>query len=241
MPVIRIYVPNSFENYNHLVVCSETGLAAAVDPFDADLLLLTSQQHQVKINQIWITHEHGDHIRHVDPLKALTDATVYAPISCQGRLEADHWLAHDQRFTLGQLTIQHWLTPGHTPGHGIYLQQNTDKPWAIFGDTLFNAGVGNVRSGNVTDLYHTVQMLKQRLSDDTEVFTGHDYIGTNIAFTLAQNAENASAKRLQDKVNTQTPETRLTTTWGLEKQINLFLQAPNLEAFTSLRQRRDQW
>lgn len=241
MSVIRIYVPNSFQNYNHLVVCSETGLAAAVDPFDADLLLQISQQHQVKINQIWVTHEHGDHIRHVAQLKALTAATVYAPINCQGRFEADHWLAHDQTFKLGQLAIQHWLTPGHTPGHGIYLQQNTEKPWAIFGDTLFNAGVGNVRSGNVTDLYHTVQMLKQRLSNDTEVFTGHDYITTNIAFTLAQNAENASAKRLQEKVNTQTPETRLTTTWGLEKQINLFLQAPNFETFTSLRQRRDQW
>jgi hydroxyacylglutathione hydrolase len=219
-------------------VCPDSRKAAIVDPFNADLFLNYANTHNLSVEQIWITHEHPDHIKDLMPLQKLTNAPVYAPKACAGLFHTDVLLEDNEAFALGNCSINHLLTPGHTPGHGIFWQPDH---WAIFGDTVFNAGIGNTKSGNTHVLYDTVQRLKRVMSDTVQVYTGHDYIETNLQFTLTQQPQHSVAQQLLEQVTLQTPETRLISNWSLEKEINLFLNAPSREAFIELRALRDNW
>jgi hydroxyacylglutathione hydrolase len=257
MNVIRTFVPGSFANYNHLVYCEKTNEAAAIDPFDADFLIDIAKQNHLTITQIWITHEHGDHIKDVAKLKALTQVPVFAPISCKNKLDADFWLENEQSVLLGQESLVHLLTPGHIAGHGVYLYQNKETPesdFIIAGDTLFNAGVGNVKSGNVEELYQSIEKLHQRLTPGCRLFSGHDYIETNLKFTLHYCPDLTSARDTLKRVEAQTPDTRSIQTWQQELSYNLFLRLDSEEVisitgsnkdlknrFIRLRELRDQW
>lgn len=258
MDVIRTYVPDSFANYNHLVFCPTTRQAAAVDPFDAHHLQKVASEHRLTITQIWITHEHGDHIRDLPKLKAMTDAEVYAPMTCSGLFEADVWLEDNQAVKIGLGEVRHWLTPGHTPGHGVFIRQDAEQPetdFIICADTLFNAGIGNTRSGNVEELYETIERLQGQLSDSTRLFPGHDYIETNLNFTLHHFPEAETARKVLDSVSQQTPDTRSIMRLADERQYNPFLcldadwlsgqddfaELSRKQRFLEIRSRRDQW
>lgn len=257
MQVIRTYVPNSLQNYNHLVVCEHSGNAAAVDPFDADHLMRVAREHQVTIAAIWVTHEHGDHTRHVDELKQRTQAPVYAPAPCQGLFEADIWLDDGDTVELGEESAEFWLTPGHTPGHGVFYAPQSPAV-LICGDTLFNAGVGNTRSGRTDVLFNSIGRIEERTHPDARIYPGHDYLPNNIAFTLNVLPGLEAARRLQHEAQQQDPDTRVITTMRQEKEVNLFLRlddpilievlrqrgfdaATRQDRFTALRQLRDQW
>lgn len=257
MKVIRTYVPDSFANYNHLVYCEHTNQAAAVDPFDADHLTALASENGLKITQIWITHEHGDHIRDAEKLKAMTHAQIVAPVTCRSTVSADLYLDNSSDVQIGDCTLSLFLTPGHTPGHCVYLYQNSDQPeqdFIIAGDTLFNAGIGNINSGNIDELYQSIEFLKSRLAPETSLYCGHDYIETNLRFTLNHVPANAAAQKTLDVVKEQTPDTRAVQTWQQELEYNLFLRldceevaeitdhgSSPLERFTQLRHLRDRW
>jgi hydroxyacylglutathione hydrolase len=236
--VIRLYIPKSAQNYNHLVVCTDSRKAAIVDPFNADIAIDQAEKNKVDIEQIWITHEHPDHTLALGEVKKRTHALVYAPETCKGLFDADAWLTDEQVFSLGECQIQHLLTPGHTPGHGIFWQADE---WAICGDTLFNAGVGNTKSGDVAILYQTINRLKSLFTDSVKIFVGHDYLVTNLKFALKQQPNLRVAKQLLNIATDETAHTRTITTWAQEKEINLFLNASDEQAFRKLRSLRDQW
>lgn len=257
MPVIRTYVPESLQNYNHLVYCDHNGLAAAVDPYNADHLLALAEDNSVKITQIWITHEHGDHIRHLDELKIKTGAAVFAPAACKGKFLADHWLSDGESLNLGHLEAHYWFTPGHTPGHGVFYIAG-ESPELLCGDTLFNAGVGNTRSGNVETLFQSLSLILERCASDTVLYPGHDYLINNLKFALSLEPNQSSALQWLEQCVNQTPQGRATTTLNDEYQFNPFLRLSDpgliealqirgcgthtpLERFTALRQLRDQW
>lgn len=257
MPVFRTFVPESLQNYNHLVYCPDSGQAAAVDPFDANHLMNVADTQSFKLTQIWITHEHGDHIRNLSELKARTNAVVFAPEACKGKFEADHWLIDGDTLSIGETRANYWYTPGHTPGHGVFYLPD-EAPELICGDTLFNAGVGNTRSGNVETLFHSIMLLLERCAADTRIYPGHDYILNNLNFALSLEPDLAVAQDWVKDCTAQTPETRATTRLQDEYLFNPFLRLedPNLitalqdgghdtstplSRFSALRQLRDRW
>lgn len=257
MRVIRTYVPDSFQNYNHLVCCEQQRACAAVDPYDADHLLALARQENLSIEAIWITHEHPDHIRHLDELRAATGARVHAPAALVGKLAADIWLEDGDTLSIGDGQASFWFTPGHTPGHGVfYLEQ--DEPALICGDTLFNAGVGNTRSGSTDVLHDSLAIIRERTAEDAWIYPGHDYLPNNIAFTLSLLPELPAALALKAESDAQTPDTRTITSFGQELEFNLFLRLDDpdlaralaergyatetrLDRFRALRALRDQW
>lgn len=258
MQIIRTFVPNSFENYNHLAFCPHTRKAAAVDPFDARHIEDLAQAHHLTITQIWITHEHGDHIRELSKLKALTNAEVYAPNTCKDRFDADHWLGDEDSITLGHCDARHLLTPGHTPGHGVFVYHDAaghNDDFAICGDTLFNGGVGNVRSGNVDELYETVAKLQMALPEKCFIYNGHDYITTNLKFVKHHFPACSAANEWLSKVESQDNDSRSIQSLATERSYNPFLnltadwltahpeftELSPKERFVKLRGMRDQW
>lgn len=258
MNIIRTFVPGSFANYNHLAYCPDTRETAAVDPFNAEHLLGIAKEHDLNITQIWLTHEHGDHIKDMAKLKAQTGATVKAPVSCMGKFEADEWLDDNQLVELGKTHCRHYLTPGHTPGHGVYIIDDKDKPEnnaIVCGDTLFNGGVGNVKSGNVEELFQSVQRILIITPENASVYNGHDYIETNLNFVLKHFPTCLAAQKTMDLVSQQTPDSRSIQRLDQEREYNPFLslnaewlltdqsfaKLSEKERFIELRHRRDQW
>ena len=126
-------------------------------------------------------------------------------------------------------------TPGHTFCH-ICLRSHTDQPALFSGDTLFNAGAGNVHNGgDVNALYSTFADQLAGLPDNTLVYPGHDYIETNLKFTLAREPDNASALARLPTVTGHDPAASAVTTLAEEKQFNTFMRLGSAGVIAKLR------
>ena len=245
--VHRYYVPDSLQNYNHLVIAG--GKAACIDPFNWTLAEQTAQSQEVEITEIWLTHGHGDHVVGVPdhfpgPIKGHPDIS---------RCAVTEPFAEPGSFDFAGHRIEIMVTPGHTFDHLCFFIP--EIPALIAGDTLFNAGVGNTRSGDTDTLYQSIQSLKA-LPDDTQLYNGHDYLPTNIGFTASVSGDTALTRQWRERCDSTTPDNRPVTTLGDERAINLFLQtdqqalrsqlalndnASDQTVFRALRARRDQW
>ena len=263
MFVERIWTANAYRNFNYLVACPETGEALAIDPLDHEKTLATARVKGWQITQILNTHEHHDHTGGNAAVVAATGAKVIAHHKAAGKIAGmNRGVQAGDVIKVGKTVELECLdTPGHTLCH-ICLLSHTEQPALFSGDTLFNAGAGNVHNGgDVNQLYATFADQLARLPDDTLVYPGHDYIENNLQFTLAREPDNAAAKALLPGVASHDPATSVVTTLAQEKLINTFmrLSSPGLIAalresfpdlpdqpdaktvFARLRELRNQW
>jgi hydroxyacylglutathione hydrolase len=126
-------------------------------------------------------------------------------------------------------------TPGHTMCH-VCLRSHTDEPALFSGDTLFNAGAGNVHNGgNVDSLFATFALQLASLPANTRVYPGHDYLENNLRFTLAREPENLAAKEMLPHEAGHDPAS-VVTTLADEKQINTFMRLDSPGVIARLRQ-----
>lgn len=235
MIVEQIYTENSLRNFNYIIACENTLEAAVIDPLRVDLLLELINTKYYKVKHIINTHEHADHTDGNQELVERTHAEVYCHANAIDKIPcAQHGLTKDDYLKIGDsVQLQVLDTPGHTMAHVCLLAQDvssSSNQMALFcGDTLFNAGAGNVYSGNVENLYNTFVDILYKLPDDTLVYPGHDYLANNLGFTLNREPSNISAEALLKEVLDQDPHNPFVTTMGLEKKINTFFRLDNSE------------
>jgi hydroxyacylglutathione hydrolase len=259
LKVIRWHLDNAYANYNYLVINTETKIAIAIDPFDAEVVAQKLEQYQVGLKAIFITHEHGDHYYGLSDLLKGHDVPVYAHSSTEGKISGitDFIDDEDHINIQGEMQFKCIYTPGHIKGHVSFYLAAVE---ALFcGDTIFNAGVGNARhhSADVSDLFYSIQKLKS-LPVTTKIYSGHDYFITNLEFSK----EICDAKKYNQIIDTlshETSETRTVSTIGDELRHNLFFNTDSLtlrraliqklghelsdelEVFKALRSMRDDW
>ena len=257
--VIRYFVPNSLQNYNHLVICPHSRQAAAIDPFCADLCQQQLQHHRLQLTDICITHSHHDHVRGTARLRQYyPSARIWIPHNSPALPYPYNTLVDGQTLAIGQGQLRVLATPGHTADHMIYLshQPGTAPVFALCADTVFNAGVGHTRNGDSATLFRTIQQLKQHLAMETLIYPGHDYIQTNLRFAQTIEPDNPAIAHQLHQANSLNSDTRMCCTWQQELSYNPFLRIhlpaiktalglssadSDEQAFIVLRQRRDQW
>ena len=239
MIVERIWTGNAYRNFNYLVACPETGEALAIDPLDHEKTLATAKVRGWQITQVLNTHEHHDHTGGNAQVIAATGAKLIAHYKAGGKIAGvDRGVQAGDIIKVGKSVELECLdTPGHTMCH-ICLRSHTDQPALFSGDTLFNAGAGNVHNGgDVNAMYATFAEQLARLPDNTLVYPGHDYIENNLKFTLDREPGNTAAQALLPSVTSHDPATSIVTTLGQEKEFNAFMRLSNPALITQLRER----
>lgn len=221
MPELDIVPIKAFkDNYIWLVI--QSGDCLIIDPGDAKPVQAYLQQHQLTPRAILITHRHADHIGGVAELCQHYSLPVYGPASIP-LAEISHPLQGGETldFDLPKVSLQVLATPGHTAEHLVFYGHNL----LFCGDTLFSAGCGRDRDGDIQDLYHSLQRLAN-LPDSTQIYCAHEYTQSNLAFALWLEPDNQNLQKRRVEVDKKCllglPS--LPNSLGNEKLTNPFLR-----------------
>ena len=165
-----------------------TAHAVVVDPRrDIRIYLDEAEAKGLRIERVLETHLHADFLSGHLELAAATGAVI----SFGEGADLDFYsepLAHGERISLGEVTLEIRATPGHTPESicvVVYEHDGDTIPYGVLtGDTLFVGDVGRpdllASSGSGYDartlgrlLYRSLREQILDLPDETRVFPAH--------------------------------------------------------------------
>ncbi|MFM2349190.1 MAG: hydroxyacylglutathione hydrolase, partial [Pseudomonadota bacterium] len=118
MPLELVTIPCLTDNYAYLIRDKATGETALVDAPEAAPILAELAARGWRLDKIFLTHHHHDHIQGTDELVQATGASVYGAQADAHRLPAlTRALREGDEVTVGQ-SLGHVLdVSGHTLGH----------------------------------------------------------------------------------------------------------------------------
>jgi len=133
-----------FEVHSYLLWDPESSVprpAAAFDTgSDASEMLVFLGENNLRLNQIFLTHGHGDHIFELDRLMEKTCAAAW--IGKREEVPGAESFGAGQEFSVGSLRIETRSTWGHSPGGISYVIYGLACPVAIIGDAIFAGSMG---------------------------------------------------------------------------------------------------
>lgn len=146
-------------------------LAAIFDTgSDAGDMLDAATALGVRIEQIFLTHSHGDHIYDLDRVLEKTGARAWAPQ--REEVEGAESFEAGREFMIGDLRVESRLTCGHSRGGVTYVVHGLAQRVAVCGDALF---AGSMGGGMVSyaDALRTNREAIFSLPDRTILAPGH--------------------------------------------------------------------
>ena len=244
-------LPILMDNYCHVLVCSESGKMAVVDPAEPEKVIPFLKDFEMELEWILCTHHHWDHAGgNEEVLKVFPEAKVAAGERDIERIfGATHSLKHGDTLQFGKHTISVLSVPCHTRGHVAYLIGEN----LFSGDTLFVAGCGRFFEGEASEMDEALNSVFAALPANTRVFCGHEYTVSNLAFAASVEPGNAAITRKLEWAKKQIEEgvSTVPSTLKEEAETNPFmrvrlpeiqklLDAKNaVEAMAALRERKN--
>lgn len=178
----------------YLVADPSSGEAVVIDPaWQGEVILNGAEQHGWRIAQIWLTHAHFDHFGGAAAVANGLQAQI--PVALH---PADHslWrmsggaavfgfeemdpgpeptidLDHGMQLNLGKVEFEVRYTPGHTPGHVIFVVREAKTVFC--GDLVFQGSVGrtDLPGGDTEVLLKSIRDEILTLPDDFRLLSGH--------------------------------------------------------------------
>ena len=180
-----------------LLWCTKTMRGAFVDPGGERAKLKRAADAQgVTIEKILVTHGHIDHCGEAGTFAKELGVPIEGPheadrfwisrleddgrnYGVDGRVfEPDRWLVHGDAVRVGELVLDVYHCPGHTPGHVVF--HHAPSKVAMVGDVLFQGSIGRTDFplGNHQDLLDAIVRNLWPLGGDTHFVPGHGPMST---------------------------------------------------------------
>lgn len=181
-----------------LIWCDKTMEGAIVDPGgDSHVIIDAVNNAKVKVTKVLLTHGHLDHVGAtkeiadhfqvkiigpqseekfwLDALEQQSQMFGFEPVAA---FTPDTWLSQGDTITVGELTLEVRHTPGHTPGHVVFIDHQNKL--AIVGDVLFHGSIGRTDfpRGDHQTLLNSIKSQLWSLDDDYQFIPGHGAIST---------------------------------------------------------------
>lgn len=178
----------------YLIGDESAGTAVVIDPaWDGQVIAAEAARRNWRITDIWLTHAHFDHFGGAgavsdsgsapipvalhpadQPLwRALGGAAWFGLADFDPGPEPTIALGHGMRLHAGgeEMEVRH--TPGHTPGHVVFVLPRAGR--VLCGDLIFEAGVGrtDLPGGDGETLLRSIHEQILTLPDDTVLLPGH--------------------------------------------------------------------
>ena len=186
---VRTITVGAFQENSYLVVDDDAKCAVIVDPGgEGQLLVSEIERSKAKLDAIWITHAHVDHVGAIASVKERWNVPIYLhPLDrrlyeAAGRQAEVYGVpfeeppAPDKEFGDGQklkvgnseMTVMH--APGHSPGHVVIYGNGI----ALVGDCLFAGSIGrtDLPMSNPQQLADSLKKIAS-LPPETVVYPGH--------------------------------------------------------------------
>jgi hydroxyacylglutathione hydrolase len=188
--VVGKFTNGRFEQNSYLLGDQSSRAAVLIDPGeDPGELLAEVTRARWRVEAIWLTHAHIDHVLGVPQARQLTSAPVllhaddqplYANVPQQatwmGFASAalpvpDGELFDGQELNVGphRFVVRH--TPGHSPGSVSFVGPGL----VVAGDVLFSGSIGrtDLPGGDFFTLMRSIHTHLLTLADDTLLYAGH--------------------------------------------------------------------
>ncbi len=181
-----------------LLICPASNTAALVDPGgDVDDIVAAIERHGARLEKIFLTHGHLDHVGGTVTLRDRYRVPVEGPhpddafwidgLPMQAQMfgfpplpafTPDRWLKGGDTVRFGQVELAVRHCPGHTPGHVIFFDAGSRL--AMVGDVLFAGSIGrtDLPRGNHADLLRAIPEQLWPLGNDVRFIPGHGPMST---------------------------------------------------------------
>jgi hydroxyacylglutathione hydrolase len=177
----------------YVLGCEETRAGVIIDPGDEPRAILRAvQKHNLTIEKLLGTHAHFDHVLALEAVRGVTGAPFYlhrddlptfheVPERVQLWLDweveemddPEHFLEHGDVIPFGEEALEVRFTPGHAPGHVVFVHHKGRQVFA--GDTLFHGSIGrfDLPGAHGPTLLRSIREQLLSLPDDYTVHPGH--------------------------------------------------------------------
>ena len=229
------------DNYAWLLRETGSGATGIVDPADPDAVIRAVDAAGGKLDAIFLTHHHADHVAGTDAVRARYGCPVVGARADTHRLpRLDKAVSPGDHVSFGGTQALVIDTPGHTRGHIAFF-------WAegavlACGDTLFSLGCGRLLEGTAAEMFESLRRLAA-LPGETLVCCGHEYTESNARFAVTVEPDNRALLARAEQVKHLRADGFATVPSSLHDELaeNPFLRAPDAGRLGEIRAAKDRF
>lgn len=191
--IVESHTLGVFQSNTYLAAAREGAGAVVIDPGE-DAAPLVSERLAalgLTLEAVLLTHGHIDHVWSAQPVADAAGVPAYIhpgdrpmlddPGAALERMGFPRFeipspaevrdLADGETLSFGGLAIEVFHTPGHTPGHCVFVTGGT----VFTGDLVFPGSIGRTDfpGGSFETLMDSIRRAILPLPDDTKILSGH--------------------------------------------------------------------